>query len=67
MVGDCCDVRQDLDRHSGVDCAARWCGSIFNAESTNVDAVENHEVDSEFLPGVDKNGWSFTFVVEHEF
>jgi hypothetical protein len=52
---------------SGVDCAAGWCGSIFNAESTNGDAVEYHEVDSEFLAGVDKNGWSFTFVVEREF
>jgi hypothetical protein len=67
MVGDCCDDSQDLDRHS-VDCAAGWCGSIFNAESTNGDAVEYHEVDSEFLAGdVDKNGWSFTFVDELEF
>jgi hypothetical protein len=28
--------------------------------------VEYHDVDSEILAGVDKNGWSSTFVVERE-
>jgi hypothetical protein len=40
MVGDCCDVCQDLDRHTGVDCAVGWYGSITNAESTNGDVIE---------------------------
>jgi hypothetical protein len=40
---------------------------FFNAESTNGDMLLNtDEIDFEFLAGVDKNGWSFTFVVERE-
>jgi hypothetical protein len=48
MVGDCCDFRQDLDCHSGVDCAAGWCGSIFNADLNFLLVVTHQKLDIRF-------------------